>query len=267
VNPLMNWIVLCWFGIVSNSPERPPVDFKAAGVAPPKALTYQEIVAFTQRKSEIFDCLFANIGVAMERSIGFTIIELLVVISIMAILATLAIPSYLDFFEKGRLRGATEAVYEQLQYARAQALKRSVPIIVDFWSSDPTTWAMGITDKSGGCDASNTTTCTIDFDFDNDPTTVDPVLLRLASTDFTNISMTTAPVFGTSGPGACPTTETTEACFEPIRGLSLKTSTSTHIQLTNGDYKLQVRVDEVGGVTICRPVGEKYFVGYNECPD
>jgi len=224
----------------------------------------------------------------MERSNGFTIIEILVVISIMAILASLAIPSYLDFFEKGRLRGATEAVYEQLQYARAQALKRSTPIVVDFSADGSTTWVLGITDDSEcwadpsactssdwGCDAiiediTDADACVIEYDNDlltdhGSDGVSDKVLMRLASTDFSNITMSN-PSFGTSsGPGACSTTEATEVCFEPIRGLSRKTA--THIQMESGDYKLQVRVDEVGGVTICRPQNEKYFVGYDECPD
>jgi type IV fimbrial biogenesis protein FimT len=225
----------------------------------------------------------------MERSYGFTIIEILVVISIMAILAALAIPSYLDFFEKGRLRGATEAVYEQLQYARAQALKRSTPIIVDFSADGSTSWELGISDKSG-CDATEplvteTDACVIEYDndpdtdYDGDGKKTDHVLMRLLSTDFSNITMkgsgvAPSPLFDTDKDAtttpkrldACATTASVyDACFEPIRGLSRKTA--THIQLENGDYKLQVRVDEVGGVTICRPIGEKYFVGYNECPD
>ena len=226
--------------------------------------------------------MFAIITVAMKRSSGFTIIEILVVIAIMAILASLAIPSYLDFFEKGRVRGATEAVYEQLQYARAQALKRSVPIIVDFSADGSTTWYLGITDDLDGtigCDATITSAATANactIEYDNDTTidhggdgVSDKILMRLASTDFSNISMS-APLFdASSSPGACATTQTNEACFEPIQGLSRKTKTTAptgHIELSNGDYKLQVRVDKVRGVKICRPTDSKYFVGYNECP-
>ena len=82
----------------------------------------------------------------MKSSRGFSIIELLIIIAIMAVLAALAIPSFADFFEKSRLRGAAEMVYEQLIFAKTEATKRSRPIVVDFSADDSTNWALGITD-------------------------------------------------------------------------------------------------------------------------
>jgi prepilin-type N-terminal cleavage/methylation domain-containing protein len=219
----------------------------------------------------------------MKRSRGFTIIELLIAIAIVAILATLATPSFRDYIDKSHVRGATEAIYEQLQYARSQSLKRSVPIIVNFSANNTSTWHLGITDKSAGCDAEDTIAddkpCTIEYDndpskdfdnadADNDEDTGgdDLVLVRLNGADFSNVTMKgstgISPSF-TGTPGSCITANPEEACFEPIRGLSRETVTTGHIELSKGSYTLQVRVDKVGGVEVCYT--GKYFAGYDKC--
>jgi type IV fimbrial biogenesis protein FimT len=67
---------------------------------------------------------------AMNRPQGFTIIELIVTIAVLAILAAMAIPSFTDMMERQRLINATEAVYSDLQNARSEAVKRSQQIVV-----------------------------------------------------------------------------------------------------------------------------------------
>ena len=66
----------------------------------------------------------------MNRPQGFTIIELMVTIAVLAILAAMAIPSFTDMMERQRLINATEAVYSDLQNARSEAVKRSQQIVV-----------------------------------------------------------------------------------------------------------------------------------------
>lgn len=61
----------------------------------------------------------------MNRSKGVTLIELMVTIIVLAILATIALPSFRDLAEKRRLINATEAFYADIQFARSEAVKRS----------------------------------------------------------------------------------------------------------------------------------------------
>ena len=61
---------------------------------------------------------------------GFTAIELLVVVSIVALLAALAAPSFTPLIEAWRVRQATEQLQSSLYYARSEAIKRGGQIAI-----------------------------------------------------------------------------------------------------------------------------------------
>lgn len=62
---------------------------------------------------------------------GFTAIELMVVVSIVAILAALAGPSFAPLIERWRVRDAAEGLTSTLYYARSEAIKRGGGIAID----------------------------------------------------------------------------------------------------------------------------------------
>ncbi len=64
------------------------------------------------------------------RDAGFTAIELMVVIAIVATLAALAMPSFRDVLDRYRVRQATEDLSAMLYQARAEAIKRGGHITV-----------------------------------------------------------------------------------------------------------------------------------------
>lgn len=71
----------------------------------------------------------------MNRSKGVTLLELLVTIVVLAILVTIAVPSFRNLAERRRLVNATEAFYADLQFARSETVKRSRSLTVNVANS------------------------------------------------------------------------------------------------------------------------------------
>lgn len=66
----------------------------------------------------------------MTGPLGFTVIELMVAVAILAVLATLAAPSFTPLIERWRVRQAAEGLQSTLFYARAEAIRRGGGVIL-----------------------------------------------------------------------------------------------------------------------------------------
>jgi type IV fimbrial biogenesis protein FimT len=66
---------------------------------------------------------------------GFTLIEMMIVIAIMAIFAGIAIPNYLSYMPKHRLNGAARQVMGDLMLARMKAVSLNHRVKVFFYSN------------------------------------------------------------------------------------------------------------------------------------
>jgi type IV fimbrial biogenesis protein FimT len=66
---------------------------------------------------------------------GFTLVEMMTVVAIIAILVTVAAPSFAELVATQRVRAATSALTESLWLARAEATKRNTAVGFEF--TDP----------------------------------------------------------------------------------------------------------------------------------
>ena len=79
---------------------------------------------------------------------GFTAIELMVVVAIVAVLAALAGPSFTPLIERWRVRDAAEALTASLYLARSEAIKRGGGVTIDATGGWSTGWKLTYTQNS-----------------------------------------------------------------------------------------------------------------------
>jgi type IV fimbrial biogenesis protein FimT len=75
------------------------------------------------------------------RSAGFSLIELMIGIAIMAIVVSLAMPSYSAWIQNTRIRTAAESIQNGLQVARAEAVRRNARVQFAFGVNSA--WTVG----------------------------------------------------------------------------------------------------------------------------
>ncbi len=77
---------------------------------------------------------------------GFTLIEMLLVVAILATLAAFALPATRDLIQSGAVRGASSDFYSSLLMARSEAIKRRANTVI---APIGTGWTSGWTVKVG----------------------------------------------------------------------------------------------------------------------
>lgn len=80
------------------------------------------------------------------RAAGFTMIELLIVLVLAGILATVAAPNLRDLVVRNRLKTAASDLHFSLTLARSEAIKRNAAVSVEQNGGD---WSQGWSVKSG----------------------------------------------------------------------------------------------------------------------
>ena len=172
---------------------------------------------------------------------GFSLIELMIVVAIIAIIAATAGPYMQETVEKRRATAAAEALKEFVLFARSEAIKQSRNVRV------------AINAGSGFVGASEgTTNCTGAAD----------CVLKIGGTDTTQLYRVAAyPDVALAQPSGEPNNVTFNS-----RGLVVG-SASTMINTSLSPWALRVVVNPIGRVTVCHPVatGNKNPGGYASC--
>lgn len=185
-----------------------------------------------------------------RKSHGFTLIEALVTVAIIGILAGLAAPAFVKMLERNRLKGAAEVLYNDLQLARTEAVKRNLDVELTFSSAGPTTnWCWGLRERDpsdAGIDLSVDCDCTVTNAAATNACKIDGVVRVTRSTDYPDVSLQTNL-----------TGARTE--FEPRQGRANIAGTNRLILKAD---ELNVVISPVGRVKICTQSG---MPGYQPC--
>jgi type IV fimbrial biogenesis protein FimT len=175
---------------------------------------------------------------------GVTLIELMVTVTVLAILVALAIPSFVDFRERVAVRGAGDQLVSFFANAKLEALKRDRPITVNIRKSG-TNMCIGATTVAAGCDCFAKTAAAA-CDVGQFPTSSD----ASDQAEWRGITMVGQPTLG-------PTDDDDVglATIDPKRGYltdGMDVGGAT-IQSSAGHFRLRLYVDRWSRPYLCAP--------------
>lgn len=193
-----------------------------------------------------------------SKSKGFTLIELLIGVAVLAIVMSLALPSYRSIIEKRQVTRGAEQLGAFLSAVQIEAVKRSENITVSYSRTDAETWCIGIVSGTAACDCTDTDVDTADCKISGDDQ------VRVINGDSLSYPGIMNDMSDLSDDGYF--------VFDPARGLvyadsSLSDYDSAELKLLsdNDTYALNVQVSQTGRISLCSDSSAKHVPGYDVC--
>ena len=177
---------------------------------------------------------------------GFTVIELLIAVAVVAIVTSLALPSYRTIIEKRQVTSGAQQIASFLSLAQLEAVKRNEEVVVSYSRTDDGNFCIGIDADDGACDCgANLNSCTVDG------------APRVMTQDNLNYPEALTAM---TGDGAFS--------FDPVRGM-LTTFTDvasvSFVSQPENTYALNVDVGPTGRVRICSVNSGTQVPGFQTC--
>lgn len=191
-----------------------------------------------------------GLSLQFRRQRGFTLVEIMMSVVLLAISAALAIPSYREMVEKRQLTSAAEQLAAFVSSTQSISSRTNQVVTVSFSRNDHDDWCIGATLGSDACDCEETVVSESDFCKINS----EPFILNQELANDAEL------VHGLSGSDSFS--------FDPIRGLftNMDDSVTMEMHSKSSDYKLNLMVNASGRVTLCSNDSGHAIPGYDICP-
>ena len=206
---------------------------------------------------------------------GFTLIELMIAVGVLAVIASLALPSYRAIIEKRQVTSGAEQFAAFFSTVKGQAVKRNNDIAM-YPQASGGEWCLGFKEFDDSTnyaterclcmetDVTSANACRVDLN--NDGVWQENELTVLRSSDLRKPEVLTGIKFqkGTSA------VNNKFFVFDSVRGfLEVEADYADNMVLNfeSGDYVLNVQIDRLGRTYMCSPSGDGKLPvpGYESC--
>lgn len=194
---------------------------------------------------------------------GLTLIELLVVVAVVAIITTLALPSYRALMEKRQVTSGAQQLAAFVSSAQLEAVKRNQRVAVRYDFTEVGDWCIGIVnEESDGWGDGTGCTCSADPEVNTCALDDTPRIMIPANLTYDEA------VNGITG------AEDSFYILDPVRGMMVDAAgmvdvdgavSFEFVSKPEQSYALNVEVAPTGRVRICSDSGDKKVPGYEEC--
>ncbi len=185
---------------------------------------------------------------------GFTIVEAMVSLALLAISAALALPSYRDMVEKRQVTHGAEQIMAFFNSAQSEAIKLNQVVTVSYERSGDQNWCAGITAGATPCSCSQVDVVATDYcTVNGNP--------RLISNAVAGDQFMLTDISGDSGGDDAYS-------FDPVRGLlvDLDDSVSLEMHSSSSKFQLELRVTRTGQAELCSKDDDHKVPGFGICP-
>ncbi|MBP4041879.1 GspH/FimT family pseudopilin [Aeromonas taiwanensis] len=160
---------------------------------------------------------------------GFTLIELILALTLVAILVAVALPSYRSLRQEQMVRAATQAIYTDVMLLKSEAVKRNSNLTLIIFNSGLSGWCYRVAvDGAGTCNSCADSCSSVEGRKGGD------------ASEYPGLTLTASYTGG-------------KLTFSPRRG----TLAAGNIELSSDTYNLRVVSNNVGRVSTCAPTGSK----------
>jgi type IV fimbrial biogenesis protein FimT len=198
----------------------------------------------SQRRCATFSSVLPA-GSRQPRILGFTLIEMMVALSVLSIVAAIALPAFGDAISRAALRGAADAVMTVITDAKQESIKRDSFVNVRIIGAgngfcvgaQPVAAA-----TTSGC-ACGSGACAI-------------AEYPAASAELKGVTLDAASNFGGG----------TQFAFDPRTGILANPATAGFLELVGGNgYRVRVAVNAMGRARLCSSPSGKSLAGLGAC--